>query len=371
MPNVKGNINTNSDVCTINSGTVHGNINAIGNVVITGGTVNNVYTNGNVIISGGTINGNIYAFGTVTITNWPAINGTVNLDGNLINSTVNLTGKVFYGKVTQIQPVQLTPITVNTDATDTYISTKAQMDAQRTSMASCVFAIDVMSKTSLPNCYTYLNGDYIINKNCSFSIKPYTNNWTVGPIILIDASSQDIYITLKSYDGSNNFKLGDGICILTRDTSGRHHKVYLCTDDGNGNYVNFSLANSNSTGVFLGNEQYYLNRTDETPNLYMISTYKPTGTQPVQTISFAGNAGTLYGYIFAPYASVNMSVSGTCANKTMPALCGAVIGSNISFSTFWTYQYKDPNAGTDSGSSGSGTLSWLGTDCKVIGTYVG
>ncbi len=421
-PTVNGNINTNSGGCTINSGTVKGNINSVGDVVIYSGTVNNVCTNGNVTISGGTINGNIYALGTVTINNsqaingsiytngniiinggtlkniyaygnvtinnWSNLNGTVNLNGTLYNSIgMNLTGKVFYGTVTkiaspQVSAVQIqavTKVTVNTETTSTFNSIKAQIDAQRSSMASSVFAIDLTSKTSLANCYTYSNGKYIINKNCTFSIKPYAINWQTGPAIVLDATSQDIYVTLKSNDGSNNFKLGDGICILSRDTSGLHHKVYLCMDDGNGNYMNFSITNNQYNGVFLGNENYILNQTDETPNLYMVSTYQPAGSQPQQTISFAGStASTLYGYIYAPYASINMSVNATYMNNNFPAaLIGAVVGSNISFnmlkSNIYTYQYKDPNGGGNGSGSGtgSGTLSWLGTDCKVIGTYVG
>jgi Protein of unknown function, DUF583. len=428
---VNGNVYANGDV-TVSGGSVAGNISTSnGTVKISGGNIGNIYTNKNVVItgnpvigsihSGGTIIGSggkigdIYANGAVSITGgqvtgsihtndsvtdssvavgsiyalhnvavsggWPQI-GVINLNGTYTNNVdPNYSVKVVNGGVSQtqiqtvqavqVQTIQVPPLnSIDTGVTSTLSKMQDQINAQKVSMNNSVFAIDLTSKTGLQNCYTYENGCFKINQNCTFSIKPYSQAYlAAGSKIVLDATNQDLYITLKPNDGTNTFKLGDGICILTRDTSGQHHKVYLFMGDDFSNYVNLGISN-NSGGIFMGNENFYQSGTNETPNLYIVSTYLPTGSQPQQKFDFSGNTTfSMYGYIYAPFALLNLSVASTCANNSMPAFCGAAVGSNISFSTWYQYKYIDPSGGT-SGPTG-GTLSWLGTDCKVIGTYVG
>lgn len=340
-----GSITAAGSVTIQDSRPINGNIYANGYIYNQNGAINgDVHTNSTFTMDYGSVR-NIYAIGKVTINNG-SVNGNIYTNGGTpyFPSWLSFGGQIYTGAATQVSPVVVS------------IDTTAPAVWQVSGTLRSAMAANVKN-LSLDTQGAY----YTVDQNCTLKL----SNFAYDSKVVFDTtkSNQDLYITLKSSDGSNTVNITNGVDLLAKGT----HNVYLLLDDGNNNYVNLNTSGNGPLSV-IGNINYFSNQNvTESPNLYIITTFQPNANLPSNAKITFNDGYMLYGFIYAPYFTTADMEVGTY-NGT-PKLYGAITASSIIFNSWntLTYKYKEPNL--TGGGSGGSSGGWVYD--KTLGTYVG
>ncbi len=295
----------------------------------------NVYVNGSLSVDGNyTVKGDIYATKNVFINGSCRVVGNIYANGNIsVGGGASVTGSINKNY-----------------AGPTYTATVKAAWTIPAAVRQGMVNIDVDLGSAGGVNYTVNGSYYIINQNGFVTFRNYT--WTKQ--VVFDATNQDLYICLAN--ASNNgqtITLEQGLDILSKGS----YNVYIFLDDGT-NYVNLNIPGN----CFAGNYAYLSGipqANKATPNLYIVSNKQ-------SVVSVTSNS-TIYGFIYDPNGSVNMSDNGLFYDPYK--LYGAAVASRMNFASSTKYYYISNTGGGSGG--GSGTLSWTGSDCKILGTYIG
>ncbi len=340
-----GSIKAAGSVTIKDNRTINGTISANGYIYNQNGVINgDVHTNGTFQMDNGSVR-NIYAIGKVTINNG-SVNGNIYTNGGApyFPSWLYFGGTVYTGTATQVTQ---TTVTIDTTAPAVW----SVSGTLRSTMAANQKNLNLAAQSAY----------YYVDQSCTLMLSGFAYDSKV--VFDTTKSNQDLYITLKSSDGSNTVNITNGVDFLTLGT----HNVYILLDDGNNNYVNLNTTGNGPMSVF-GNINYFNNQNvTETPTLYIVTTFQPNANLSSNAKITFNDGYMLYGFIYAPYYTTADMENGTY-NGT-PKLYGAITASSIIFNswTTMTYKYMAPNI--SSGGSGGSSGGW--TYDKTVGTYVG
>jgi len=304
---------------------VKGNLILQNSYQVTGSVYTKANTNasGDVLIqNGASVTGNIYATGNVTVQNGAAVYGSIFAKGKITVNYCTVTGSQnqYYSVPDYTAPAITTwPIPTNITTTQTAV---------------------------------FGSSDVKVTQNCILTIS-YSGGNNSGKNLIFDTTKQDLYVMLATPAMNAKYvDLANNTNILVYGTN----NVYIFLDDGT-NYVNFRVPYGIS---YVGNAGYangVPSSNFETPHIYFISNKQ-------SSVEFLGGNVTLYGYIYAPNGSVNISGNGRFSSYM---LYGGAIAKKINFGSNANFYYLN---NSQSGGAG-GTLNWTGTNCKILGTYVG
>ena len=231
---------TGDFLCTSTGGGLNANVYVGGNVnASTGYTeTGNLYVNGNVTLSGGyKIVGNIYTKGTVSLSGGSVVNGNIYaVKGVSNNASVT-------GTIDQNDP-----------------SVAAQVPAVTENITASAATIQAQSNTltadfSKQSSYTFTQSGNLTMSNYGWV---GTSGSDDGDKVILDASSQDLYISLvtPSTVSGSTITVDDQADILTNYSDKNPHNVYLYLSNNSGSqYVNLNFGSSGDN--FVGDEAYY------------------------------------------------------------------------------------------------------------------
>ena len=370
--------NGNFTVSGNSNSSFNGDVYATGNFILPQGcnSTGNVVIGGNAQITYAVLNGNLSARGNGLFQHWSnqkTVTGTILLGGtrtipakdnsgdvvqtvdpNTISAVDTLKSIATITANSKPNKVPLVQLNLNIETPDWEIPASIQAEIAKTTITV------QLSKTSSPY-YTVSGNEHIINQNCTLIIDPKYSTWDKK--IVFDATQKDLYIRLKASSG-NSVTISDGVDLLSKG----NHNVFLLLDDGAGNYVNLTVGSNSFVGYYN-----YLNAIPNPdpriPNLFIINNAQGTASKR-PTIDFS-SYNTLYGFIYAPYATVNLSNSSMFPKK----LYGAVTASKVIMGNMLQYAHYIPDLPDDTGGGGSGGSggsgsSGSGTVWVVHGTYV-
>ena len=341
---VNGAMHTLGNVSVTNNAKFKGDVEALGNFTMSSSSQGNVLVGGNAEITYSLLTGDLRVKGNALLINYSNnknVTGTVYLGGSLDPASKSYGNTIVYvdpsaiatvGPVDDVaaivavgdeNKVQALNLNIEIKAPAWNLPTQYLQEAKQKT-------ITVKLTSTSSSYYTISGNDHIIDKNCTLIIDPKSFSWDKN--IVLDATNQDLYILLQASGKDDTVDIKSGVDILSKGD----HNVFVYLDDGDGNYVNLNVGSNSFVGYYD-----YLNGVpnpdSRKPNLFIICNAQGSqGETPL--ISF--NAyNSLYAYIYAPYATVNLGGSAMFDKK----LYGAVVASNIYMGSSMQYAHYLPD----------------------------
>lgn len=341
---IGGSMHTLGNVSVTNEAKFVGDVFAAGKFTMTSNSQGNVLAGGNAEITYSLLTGNLSVKGNALLINSKDnknVSGTVYLGGSLDPASKSYDNNIVYvspSSIATVEPVDDVPVITavgsenKVQALNLNIEIKAPawnlpaLNLQEVKQTTITVKLNATSSTS----YTISGNNHIINRNCTLIIDPKSFSWDKK--IVFDATDQDLYILLKASGNNDTVDIKSGVDILSKGD----HNVFLYLDDGEGNYVNLNVGSNSFVGYYN-----YLNGVPDPdsrkPNLFIICNAQGSqGDTPL--ISF-NSYNSLYAYIYAPYATVDLGGSAMLDKK----LYGAVVASNMYMGSRMDYAHYIPD----------------------------